>query len=183
MLSHYVKVSFRELLKYRTQSIVSIIGLAVGFTAFILGGYWLWWETHFDNFHPEADRLYCLTTEGLVKRANGTQSDLDQLHINDREELFKLLPEIEASCSFNHLSFTLKQDNEAINLHGMESEQSFFDLFLKHADVITRVTAWGISDGDSWKNDFPMRGRREYPLLFDRNYQPKPFVRELLQTP
>ena len=39
MLSHYVKVSFRELLKYRTQSIVSIIGLAVGFTAFILGGY------------------------------------------------------------------------------------------------------------------------------------------------
>ena len=34
MLSHYVKVSFRELLKYRTQSIVSIIGLAVGFTAF-----------------------------------------------------------------------------------------------------------------------------------------------------
>ena len=78
MLSHYVKVSFRELLKYRTQSIVSIIGLAVGFTAFILGGYWLWWETHFDNFHPEADRLYCLTTEGLVKRANGTQSDLDQ---------------------------------------------------------------------------------------------------------
>ena len=57
MLSHYVKVSFRELLKYRTQSIVSIIGLAVGFTTFILGGYWLWWETHFDNFHPEADRL------------------------------------------------------------------------------------------------------------------------------
>ena len=147
MLSHYVKVSFRELLKYRTQSIVSIIGLAVGFTAFILGGYWLWWETHFDNFHPEADRLYCLTTEGLVKRANGTQSDLDQLHINDREELFKLLPEIEVSCSFNHLSFTLKQDNEAINLHGMESEQSFFDLF--RADFIEGTHQGVIPDGSS----------------------------------
>lgn len=61
--------------------------------------------------------------------------------------------------------------------------KSFFDLFLKHTDVITRVTAWGISDSDSWKNDFPMRGRREYPLLFDRNYQPKPFIRELLQKP
>lgn len=33
--------------------------------------------------------------------------------------------------------------------------KSFFDLFLKHADVITRVTAWGISDGDSWKTTFP----------------------------
>lgn len=129
MLSHYIKVSFRELLKYRTQSVVSIIGLAIGFTAFILGGYWLWWETHFDNFHPEADRLYCLTTEGLVKRANGTNSDLDQLHVDDRKELFQLLPEIEASCSFNHLSFTLKQKDETISLHGMESDHSFFDLF------------------------------------------------------
>lgn len=58
--------------------------------------------------------------------------------------------------------------------------RSFFDLFMKHSDIITRVTAWGVSDGDSWKNDFPVAGRREYPLLFDRNHQPKPFVRELL---
>lgn len=147
MLTHYIKVSFRELLKYRTQSIISIIGLAVGFTAFILGGYWLWWETHFDNFHPEADRLYCLTTEGLVKRANGTQSDLNQLHINDREELFKLLPEIETSCSFNNLSFTLKQGNEAINLHGMESDTSFFTLF--RADFVVGTHKGIVPDGSS----------------------------------
>ncbi|MCD8289486.1 MAG: endo-1,4-beta-xylanase [Prevotella sp.] len=57
--------------------------------------------------------------------------------------------------------------------------KAFFELFLRHSDVITRVTAWGVSDGDSWKNDYPMKGRKEYPLLFDRNYQPKPFVREL----
>lgn len=56
----------------------------------------------------------------------------------------------------------------------------FFHLFLKHADVISRVTVWGVSDGDSWKNDFPVKGRKDYPLLFDRNMQPKPFVRELL---
>ena len=58
--------------------------------------------------------------------------------------------------------------------------KSFFDLFVKHADVISRVTAWGLSDGDSWKNDFPVTGRREYPLLFDRYHEPKPFLRELL---
>ena len=58
--------------------------------------------------------------------------------------------------------------------------KSFFHLFLKHSDVITRVTAWGVTDGDSWKNNWPMRGRREYPLLFDRNYEPKPFIKELL---
>ena len=57
----------------------------------------------------------------------------------------------------------------------------FWNLFVKHSDVISRVTAWGVTDGDSWKNDFPVRGRRDYPLLFDRDYQPKPFIKELLK--
>ena len=61
-----------------------------------------------------------------------------------------------------------------------------FKLFLKHRDKIERVTFWGTSDDESWKNDFPVRGRTNYPLLFDRNQQPKPAyfaVRELKQTP
>lgn len=49
-----------------------------------------------------------------------------------------------------------------------------FKLFLKHRDKIDRVTFWGTSDIESWKNDFPVRGRTNYPLLFDRSYQPKP---------
>lgn len=58
--------------------------------------------------------------------------------------------------------------------------KTFFNLFLKHADIVERVTAWGVSDGDSWKNNFPVRGRKEYPLLFDRNYEMKPFLKELI---
>ena len=50
-----------------------------------------------------------------------------------------------------------------------------------HADIVDRVTAWGVSDGDSWKNGFPIRGRKDYPLLFDRNYQPKPWVKEVIE--
>lgn len=53
-------------------------------------------------------------------------------------------------------------------------------IYLRHADVISRVTAWGVSDGDSWRNDWPVRGRREYPLLFDRNYNMKPFLHKYL---
>lgn len=56
--------------------------------------------------------------------------------------------------------------------------KSFMDLYVKHSDKITRVTAWGVSDGDSWKNDWPMEGRTEYPLLFDRNHEMKPFLKE-----
>lgn len=60
--------------------------------------------------------------------------------------------------------------------------KEFFDLFLKHSDVITRVTAWGVTDDDSWKNNFPVLGRVDYPLLFDRHYEPKPFVKELIEN-
>lgn len=52
--------------------------------------------------------------------------------------------------------------------------EALFKLFLKHKDKITRVTFWGINDGNSWLNNWPVRGRTNYPLLFDRKDQPKP---------
>ena len=49
-----------------------------------------------------------------------------------------------------------------------------FRVFLKHRGTVTRVTFWNVTDGDSWLNNWPMQGRTNYPLLFDRNGQPKP---------
>lgn len=57
----------------------------------------------------------------------------------------------------------------------------FFKLFLKYQGKVTRVTTWGVSDGVSWKNNFPVRGRTDYPLLFDRNHQAKPVVKEIVK--
>ena len=51
--------------------------------------------------------------------------------------------------------------------------KNIFKLFLKHQDKISRVTFWGVTDKHSWLNDWPIKGRTNYPLLFDRNYQPK----------
>jgi endo-1,4-beta-xylanase len=52
--------------------------------------------------------------------------------------------------------------------------EDIFKIFLKHKDKISRVTFWGVSDGHSWLNNFPIKKRTNYPLLFDRKYQPKP---------
>ena len=49
----------------------------------------------------------------------------------------------------------------------------FFKVFLKHRDVIKRISFWCTGDGESWKNNFPVRGRTNYPLMFDRNYKRK----------
>ncbi len=51
--------------------------------------------------------------------------------------------------------------------------EEIFKILLKHRDKIDRVTFWGVSDDLSWKNNFPMRGRTNYPMLFDRQRNPK----------
>lgn len=57
-----------------------------------------------------------------------------------------------------------------------------FALLLKHADKIARVTFWGVTDADSWLNNWPARGRTNYPLLFDRDGQPKPAFYRVLEA-
>jgi endo-1,4-beta-xylanase len=56
-----------------------------------------------------------------------------------------------------------------------------FRTFRKHSDAVARVTLWGVSDGDSWKNNWPIPGRTNYPLLFDREWQPKPAFEAVLR--
>lgn len=57
-----------------------------------------------------------------------------------------------------------------------------FRTYAKHCGLVTRVTFWGVTDKDSWKNNWPVRGRTNYPLLFDRNNQPKPAFDAVIQV-
>lgn len=57
-----------------------------------------------------------------------------------------------------------------------------FRVFVAHHHVITRVTFWGVTDADSWLNNWPVPGRTSYPLLFDRNDNPKPAFDAVIRT-
>jgi endo-1,4-beta-xylanase len=57
-----------------------------------------------------------------------------------------------------------------------------FAVFVKHRDAIERVTFWGVTDGDSWRNGWPVRGRTDYPLLFDRSGAAKPAFEAVIQA-
>jgi endo-1,4-beta-xylanase len=59
---------------------------------------------------------------------------------------------------------------------------ALFEVFLKHRGVIDRVTFWGVGDGDSWLNNWPVRGRTSYPLLFDAQDNPKPAFDAVIRT-
>ncbi len=54
-----------------------------------------------------------------------------------------------------------------------ERYADLFGLYLKHRDKIERVTFWGVNDGHTWLNGWPIKGRTNYPLLFDREYEKK----------
>jgi endo-1,4-beta-xylanase len=59
---------------------------------------------------------------------------------------------------------------------------AIFRIFVKHADKLDRVTFWGIHDGHSWRNNFPLRGRTDHPLLFDGQLRPKLAFQSVMQT-
>jgi endo-1,4-beta-xylanase len=58
-----------------------------------------------------------------------------------------------------------------------------FGIFYRKRKVIDRVTLWGVHDGMSWKNGYPIPNRTNYTLLFDRARQPKPALGAVLRVP
>ena len=57
---------------------------------------------------------------------------------------------------------------------------SFYRMLLPHHKDILRVNFWCLNDANSWRNDFPIKGRTDYATLFDRQNRPKPFVQKLI---
>jgi endo-1,4-beta-xylanase len=65
-------------------------------------------------------------------------------------------------------NFTKGKEDKQIDVYRM-----CFELFRKHKNAISGVTFWNISDRHSWLDNFPVRGRKDYPLLFDKDLKPK----------
>jgi endo-1,4-beta-xylanase len=76
----------------------------------------------------------------------------------------------EGSAKMNPYPKTLP---DSVQTKLAERYASIFKLFLKHNDKISRVTFWGVYDGQSWLNDWPIKGRTNYPLPFDKDLKHK----------
>ncbi len=64
--------------------------------------------------------------------------------------------------------FTAEQEKKQTEMYEM-----IFRVFRKYKDVVSAVTFWNISDRSSWLDNFPVPGRKDYPLLFDKDLKPK----------
>jgi endo-1,4-beta-xylanase len=72
--------------------------------------------------------------------------------------------------------FTAEKENRQAGMYKM-----CFRIFRKYKQVISSVTFWNISDRHSWLDNFPVRGRKDYPLLFDKDLKPKKAYREVVK--
>ncbi|MBO7260773.1 MAG: endo-1,4-beta-xylanase [Bacteroidaceae bacterium] len=61
--------------------------------------------------------------------------------------------------------------------------KELLQIFYDKRDKIDRVTFWGLHDSMSWKNDYPIPNRTNYPLLFNRDYSAKPALEAILSIP
>ncbi|MDD2245710.1 MAG: ABC transporter permease [Proteiniphilum sp.] len=126
MIQHYLKIAWRSLLKYKPQTVIGVLGLAIGFTAFIFAAYWYHWEHSFDTFHPDWENTYAVTTTGLLENRGAGYADLNQLH-QDAKNVFTSFPEIETYCITEDVKYTTKDKERA--WIGMTVESAFFDMF------------------------------------------------------
>jgi endo-1,4-beta-xylanase len=111
-----------------------------------------------------------------------TELDIDALPPATRKQTADVTLSVQARAELNPYAAGLPASvQEAL----AKRYADLFGVFLKHRDAVTRVTFWGVTDGDSWLNNWPVKGRTSYPLLFDRSGQPKPafeaVVREAIQ--
>ena len=127
MIQHNFKIAFRNILKYKTQSIISILGLAVGFTCFALANLWIHYEMTYDAYHEGADRMYILCKESVFG-VNGYSTSMpypaSTLLKND-------FPEVEAACAYTRWGqeTDVKADGRVVRTCEMQADSCFMNMF------------------------------------------------------
>ncbi len=118
---------------------------------------------------PTGGTIEAFATLGI--KVNITELDVDVLPRRTRREFSRRFSHFHRRRRFQPLH---RRPSRRRPTGAGQRYAELFDVFVEHRAAIARVTFWGVTDGDSWKNDFPIRGRTNYPLLFDRQGKPKP---------
>ena len=149
MIEHNLTLAWRQLVKYRLQSAVSVVSLAIGFACFALASMWIKYETTYDGFHRDADRMYFLATDHSQW---GSEGDIS-ISINSifGDTVYKNCPEIVECTLFEHQYFLPKEGKGENYIACDSSFLDFFDInilvgdrgFLRRKDeiAITRQKA------------------------------------------
>ena len=124
MIVHYLKVAVRNLLKYKTQSVISILGLAIGFVCFALSSMWMKYETTYDTFHNDAERIYYVKANTSL--VNTSKEYLLPYPLG--RQLKEIHSEIEAYAVFNRIPQRLYVGETRKEVNFVTADSSFIHM-------------------------------------------------------
>jgi len=126
MILHYLKIAFRNLWKYKNQTLISVLGLTVGFTCFALATLWVRYEMTYDSFYKNAAYKYLVYQPSRDQTGYGTRSTPVAL-ANYLKETF---PEIANAVSLSPPSQrTVAREGVEYQAHVIQVDSSFLRMF------------------------------------------------------
>jgi endo-1,4-beta-xylanase len=134
---------------------------------------------HMDWPTVEQQDATILAFKDLGIKVNITELDVDVLPSASRQQTADVGLSVEAQAKLNPYAAGLP---DAVQQALAQRYGDLFAVFTKYRGTVSRITFWGVTDGDSWLNNWPVRGRTSYPLLFDRQGQPKAAFQAVIRT-
>ena len=127
MIKHYLKVSFRNLWKYKSFSAINLAGLGLGMVCSLLITLWIYDEYNKDSFHENGDRLYGVFerryNDGLVNAGFATQGLMPA-------EMKNTFPEVEYATGFAfNKESTFEANDKILKQNGNHAGPDFFTMF------------------------------------------------------
>ena len=125
MILHYLKSAVRSLMKYKIQTVASMVGLTLGFVCFALSAVWVRYEQTFDSFHRGADRMYLLDSNSWRDTGLSHRFLL-------AEELKETFPEVEDAAAYWYWEISIKLSEDAaeeVDLGCIHADSLFVRMF------------------------------------------------------
>ena len=136
MILHYLKVAVRSLMKYKMQTAISIVGLAVGFVCLSFSMIWIRYELTYDDFHRGAERLYVpYQTSGLDLKGFSPRSVFPVGKV-----IRETFPEVEDAASFSCWTTQAgRTGDERMEVEYIRIDSAFIRMF----DIRLLQGSWG----------------------------------------
>jgi endo-1,4-beta-xylanase len=135
---------------------------------------------HLDSPTPEQEDAAIRAIAATGVKVNISELDINALPFPTRGNTADVSMHIAANPKLNPWPNGLPQD---VQQKLTNQYTALFTIFYKDRADISRVTFWGVTNAQSWLNDWPIPGRRNYPLLFDRQGKPVPAYYAVLKVP
>ncbi|MDR1555793.1 MAG: ABC transporter permease [Tannerellaceae bacterium] len=151
MILHYLKIYFRNIRKYKAQSLAGILGLTFGLGCFVHAFYWMRYETSYDSFYPNAAHIYRVYS--VEKQSGKVNVMVPGILSRELHEHFSV---VEYPTGFvpDKIDFRIGVMPD-IRLHTLSVDSSFFQVFpqeiiqgntkhplqLRHNMVLTETVA------------------------------------------